>query len=272
MAIDDVSNKSISELISLKGKVAIVTGGAKGIGKATAKRFVEAGASVVIVGRNKEKAEKTAIELSANGATVVAKVMDVADLESVKAVVKETVSELGSLDIMANIAGIFPNDDTLSMSIDQWKKVIDINLTGSYNCAREAVRVMSEAGKGGVIILISSASAYKPVPQYAHYNASKGGIDALTRALAVEFAPQNIRVHSIAPTLVETEGTTTSKADLTAAFGNVGDPWQIIGNGIPLGRIGKADDIARVALFCASELSLFMTGQKFDCDGGDLLT
>lgn len=271
MAIKDVTNKSINELLSLKGKVAIVTGGSAGIGKATAKRFVEAGASVIICGRNKEKAEKAARELRANGGTVVAKIMNVADFNSVKAVINETVSELGSLDIMANIAGIFPNDDTLTMEIDQWKKVIDINLTGAYNCAREAARVMSESKRGGVIILASSTSAYKPAPKYVHYNASKGGIDALTRALAVEFAPQNIRVYSIAPTLVETEGTTAAKSDLTSAFGNVGDPWKIIGNNIPLGRIGKADDVARIALFCASELSLFMTGQRFDCDGGNLL-
>lgn len=271
MAMYDVSHKSISELISLKGKVALVTGGAAGMGKATAKRYVEAGAAVVIADMNKEKAEQTAKELSANGATVVAKVMNVADLDSVKAVFKETLDELGRFDILAHIAGIYPYNDTLSMTPEQWKLVIDVDLSGAFHCATEAARAMIAAGNGGSIILTTSTTVFKTVPMIAHYIAAKGGVDALTRAFASEFAPHNIRVNSIAPTLIETDGTTASKKQLEAAFGNQGDPWALYGSMLPMGRIGKADDIARVALMLASEFTLFMTGSKFAVDGGDLL-
>lgn len=270
MAIEDVSKKDIGELISLKEKVALVTGGSMGIGKAIAKRFAEAGATVIIAGRNKLHLEAAIKELTQINKTVIAKVMDISNLDSVISIMQEIVDEFGTVDILANMAGVFPNHDTLAMAIEEWNKVININLNGTYNCAREAIKVMLKAGKGGSIIFASSESAYKPGPQYAHYNASKGAIDALMRSLAIEFAPQNIRVNSIAPALIETEGTIVAKEKLTEALG-VDDPWKMIANQIPLGRIGTPDDVARIALFCASDLSIYITGHKFDCDGGVLL-
>lgn len=270
MAIKEVSNKNIEELISLKGKIALITGGSMGIGKAIAKRFAEVGATVIIVGRNELHLKNAIRELTQVSSLVFAKVMDISKSESVISTIEEIINEFGTIDILANMAGIFPNDNTLTMPIEKWNSVININLSGSYNCAREVIKVMLKSGNGGSIIFASSESAYKPGPQYAHYNASKGAIDALMRSLAIEYAAQNIRVNSIAPTLIETEGTVVAKEQLREAL-KIDNPWEMIAKQIPLGRIGTADDVARIALFCASDLSVYMTGHKFDCDGGMLL-
>ena len=194
------------------------------------------------------------------------------DNDSVVAVADAAVSELGGLHIWANVAGIYPVYSTLDMTREEWQKIIDVNLGGTFFGAREAARRMIAAGNPGVIINFESTTVHKiPSPGLAHYIASKGGVESLTRALAVEFSPNGIRVFAIAPTMVRTPGMEVQKPELTEAFGNVGDPWVIYGSGLPLGRIGVPDDVARVVLFCASDLSLMMTGQMLAVDSGDLL-
>jgi NAD(P)-dependent dehydrogenase (short-subunit alcohol dehydrogenase family) len=149
--------------------------------------------------------------------------------------------------------------------------MIGINLTGTFHGARAVARRMIDAGKGGVTINIQSTTTQKvPAPGFSHYVASKGGIGALTKSLAVELGPHGIRVLSISPTMVATPGMLEQKPVLTEAFGNVGDPHVLNGSRLPLGRIATEDEIGRVALFLASDLAAIMTGSVVAADAGDL--
>lgn len=270
MSIKDVSNLSLVDLCSLKGRVAVVTGGAVGLGRAICTRFAEAGASVVVADRNIDVANQTVAMLAGTGHKAME--MDVTDSASVERVAEYVAREYGKLNIWVNNAGIYPVHPTLSMTDDEWAKVISVNLTGGFYGARAAARVMTTNKCDGVIINTQSVVVHKvPAPGLAHYIAAKGGIEAMTRALAFEFGPSNIRVLSIAPTLARTEGTLDQKPHIEAAMGTAGDFHLLYGSQLPLGRIAVPDDIARVALFCASDLSMMLTGSVLSVDGGDLI-
>lgn len=270
MAIRDVSQESLSKLISLAARVAVVTGGAAGLGRAICTRLAEAGAKVVVADLNQAAAQATAEQLPGGGHQAL--YLDVQDSLSVAAVAQASKDKLGGLDIWVNNAGIYPVCPTLQMTDADWEKVIRVNLTGGFFGAREAARVMTALGTSGVIVNTQSTTVHKvPAPGLAHYIAAKGGIEAMTRALAFEFGPSNIRVLSIAPTLTRTEGTLAQKPQFEAAMGNIGDAHLLYGSSLPLGRIAVPDDIARVVLFCASDLSLMMTGSVLSVDGGDLI-
>jgi NAD(P)-dependent dehydrogenase (short-subunit alcohol dehydrogenase family) len=267
MTIADVSNKPIAELVSLTGRRAVVTGGARGLGKAMGRRLAEAGAAVLLADLDEELARAAASELSqAYGVRVLATALDVADSASVSAAADAAVEQLGGIDIWVNNAGVFPTAPLLEMTDELWDRVLDINLRGSFVGAREAARRMTAAGQGGVIINVASTAGFKGVgPGLAAYVSSKHGVRGLTRQLAVELAPSNIRVLAVAPTFILTEGTGHGKI-LTEANPNAAK--MLPGR---LGRAGQPDDIARVVLFCASDLSMFMTGSTLPVDAGDLL-
>lgn len=272
MAIADVSSTALADLVSLKSRVAVVTGGASGIGHACARRLAEAGAAVVIADLNGERAETVAAALREGGAQAQAAQLNVADPASVSAAADTAVNTFGGLHIWINCAGIYPIHDTLDMSESDWNKVLDVNLKGSFFGAREAARRMVAAGTPGVIVNTHSTTAHKiPSPGLAHYIASKGAVESLTRAMALEFGPKGVRVLAVSPTMVATEGMMEQKPMLTEAFGNVGDPHVLYGSRLPLGRIGTPDDIARVVLFAVSDLSLIMTGSVLYADAGDLV-
>ncbi|HLQ30902.1 MAG TPA: SDR family NAD(P)-dependent oxidoreductase [Ktedonobacteraceae bacterium] len=259
MAIPDVSEKSIAELISLKGRNAVVTGGARGIGLAICKRLAEAGANIV-VGDVREDIGKEAAEHIAQqwGVKALFCVADVSDGASIAQLADKTVQELGGINIWVNNAGIYPFSPVVEMSDEQWDRVLNINLRGTFIGAREAAKRMIVAQKGGVIINLASTAGYQGGASIAHYVASKHGVRGLTKSLAIELGPHNIRVLALAPTLISTPGISESGL-VSSAFESQ-----------PLGRVGVPDDVGRVALFCASDLSMLMTGSTIAVDAGAL--
>lgn len=268
MAIPDVSSVPITGLISLANKVAVVTGGAQGIGRAIATRFAEAGASVVIADVNKASAEDTATELERRftrrclGAAV-----DVADSTAVSELADRTVRELGRLDIWANNAGIYPITPLLELPEEQWDRVLDVNLKGTLLGSCEAARRMIAQGSGGVIINLASVASFRASSLGGtEYVAAKHGVVGLTKSLAAQLGTHGIRVLALAPTTIETPGIQRSREEVASLGGEQVDAQQER----PLGRDGVPDDVARVALFCASDLSLLMTGSTLAVDGGTL--
>ncbi len=263
MPIPDVTDRSIHDLISLRGKRAVVTGGAEGLGKAIARRLAEAGASIVVGDIDEEAGKATAQELAAaSGATVLALPLDVADAGSMATVADTAVAQLGGIDIWINNAGIYPLTPALELSDEEWNRVIGVNLSGTFAGCREAARRMVQAGRGGVIVNLSSVAGIRGrAPGVSHYVASKHGVVGLTQQLALELAEHGIRVLAVAPSIIITPG-------VEAARGGEVDLERALAG--PLGRAGHPDDVARVVLFCASDLSLFMTGSLLLVDAGEM--
>ena len=276
MAAPNLDHLPIDELVSLRDRVAVVTGGAKGIGLGVARRLAEAGADVLLADVDDQLGPQAARQLADHGGRAQYQRVDVRNPAEVEAAADAAVTKLGGLDIWANIAGVYPvraEEFQVTPALDdaEWARMIGINLTGTFHGARAAAKRMIEAGKGGVIINIQSTTTQKvPAPGFSHYVASKGGIEALTKSLAVELGPHGIRVVSISPTMVATPGMLEQKPVLTEAFGNVGDPHVLYGSRLPLGRIATEDEIGRVALFLASDLAGVVTGSVVAADAGDL--
>ncbi|MCB2059117.1 MAG: SDR family oxidoreductase [Novosphingobium sp.] len=268
MAIADVTDKSIAELVSLKGRVAVVTGGAQGLGKAMARRLAEAGACVLIGDLKVELANKAAEEFSGRyGVRVIATDLDVTDTGSIKAAADLAQRELGGLDIWVNNAGIYPNIRLLEMTDDVWNNVMDVNLRGVFASCREAASRMIDAGTSGVLINVVSTAGFSGVaPGVSAYVASKHGVRGLNKQLAIELAPHGIRVLGVAPTFCDTEGNDEALAKLPERV------REEISATVSsrLGRVGVPDDIARAVLFCASDMSLFMTGSTLLVDAGEV--
>jgi NAD(P)-dependent dehydrogenase (short-subunit alcohol dehydrogenase family) len=272
VVVPDVSSKSIAELISLKGKKAVVTGGARGIGYAIVNRFAEAGADVVVADIDESFATQAARTVARDWEkTVVPARADMTDGQSVQHLAELAFDTLGAIDIWVNNAGIYPSKPLLQMSDTDWDKVLDINLRGTFIGAREAARRMVSAGKGGVIINLASTAGFRAAgPGVAHYVASKHGVRGLTRALAVELGVYGIRVLAVAPTLISTPGIDELRKQAAAAMPAMGDLLDQMAAREPLGRVGVPDDVARVALFCASDLAMLMTGSTIAVDAGEL--
>jgi NAD(P)-dependent dehydrogenase (short-subunit alcohol dehydrogenase family) len=262
----DVSAAPLSDIISLAGRTAVVTGAAWGLGKATARRLAEAGASVLIGDIDVAKAQATAKEISdAYGRRVLSVQMDVTDSAQVIAAANLALNELGSIDIWVNNAGMPSFTPLLELTEEQWDRVMAVNLRGLFVGSREAARRMIEARRGGVIVNLSSLAGFRGIsPGQAAYVTSKHGVRGATRQMALELAPHGIRVLAVAPGYCQTEHT-----EHLAKLG----PEELAQIPIPgiagsrLGRVGVPDDIARVVLFCASDLSLFMSGQTLLADG-----
>ncbi|WP_181801980.1 SDR family NAD(P)-dependent oxidoreductase [Streptomyces shenzhenensis] len=269
VSVPDVSSRSLTELISLSGRRAVVTGAGRGLGRAIAERLVEAGADVLVADIEDELASVAAKALGARGAgRALAARLDVTDADGVVAAADLAVREFGGIDIWVNNAGIFPSVPALEMSAEAWDEVFAVNTRGVFLGAREAARRMSEAGHGGVIVNVVSTAGFRgTTPGLAAYVGSKHAARGLTRQLSLEFAPFGIRVLGVAPTFVPTEGNMAA----AAADGVPLDSETIMSvmQPGPLGRLGVPDDIARVVLFCASDLSAFMTGSTLLADAGE---
>ena len=267
MPVADVSNQTIEQLYSLKGRTAVVTGAAQGLGRAIAQRLAEAGASVVMGDLRAEQAHQAAKELEERyGVKVIATELDVTKGESVLATLERAASLSGSVDIWVNNAGLYPNIPLLEMEDETWDDVMAVNLRGVFSSCRETARSMIKAGHGGVLINVVSTAGFKGVaPGVSAYVASKHGVRGLTRQLAIELAPHNIRVLGVAPTFCETEGNMAAlnelpervRSEISATLTSM------------LGRVGVPDDIARAVLFCASDMSIFMTGSTLLVDAGE---
>jgi NAD(P)-dependent dehydrogenase (short-subunit alcohol dehydrogenase family) len=268
MPIADVSDRKTSDLMSLDGRVAVVTGGAVGIGAAIARRLAEAGASVLIGDLDDASVVAKEIE-AATGSKVSSTKLDVASEASVCDAADLAVDCYGSLDIWVNNAGIYPSTPVLDMTADEWDRVLDVNLRGSFLGAREAARRMREGGRPGVIINIASTAAYQAGgPGVAHYVSSKHAILGLTKSLAVELGPLGIRVLAVAPTLIETPGIDAGRQAFRDA--GLGDVLDSFADRLPLGRVGVSDDVARIVLFAATDQAAFMTGSCLLADAGDV--
>jgi NAD(P)-dependent dehydrogenase (short-subunit alcohol dehydrogenase family) len=268
---------SPEQLVSLEGRVAVVTGAGQGIGRAVARRYAGAGARVVLADLNAAAAEAAATELAGDlDADVVGLGVDVSSEQSVGELAALARERHGRLDVWANFAAVYPMRheefaDALDFPLEQWNRTLAVNLTGSFLCSRAAAREMVAAGNGGVIINTSTTivDRYPSHRGMLAYAASKGGIEQLTTMLAAELGPRGIRVLAIKPTIVATEGFTEHRGVLAEVMG-VEEPFGELEQMMPLRRFGVPDDIARVALFAASDLAGFMTGSVLPADGGEL--
>jgi len=264
--------RKIEQLFDLSNKSAIVTGGAEGIGKGIVSWLADAGASVMLTDINMDAANQTVEEISALGGKVAAVQADAGSPADAKKVVKATLDAFGRLDILVNNAGIYPASPFLNTSEELWDKVIKINLKGVFFYSQAAAQAMVNSKRGGKIINICSIDALRPTGMIAHYNASKGGVLMLTKAMALELAPMNILVNAVAPGGIMTPGTAGIRKNITDATGITSE--QIIEDflkRVPIGRSGGADDIAKVVLFLASGASDYMCGEMVVVDGGHLM-
>jgi len=244
---------------NLKGKVAVVTGASKGIGAGIAKALGAAGASVVVnYASDKAGAEKAVADIKAKGGKAVAVQGDVSKLADVKHLVDETRKAFGKLDVLVNNAGVYKFVPLEDITEDEFHREFNINVLGTILATKEAVKHFGPNG-GSVINISSIASAGEPTA--AIYSGTKGAVDAITRGLAAELGPRKIRVNAIAPGGIETEGTHSA--------GIMGSDFEkAMVAGTPLGRIGQPDDIARVAVFLASDDSAWLTGERLTASGG----
>jgi 3-oxoacyl-[acyl-carrier protein] reductase len=243
----------------LKDQVAIVTGGSRGIGRAIARAFAAEGARVAIIYKgSKDAADKLAAEIQTAGGTAHALQVDVSSFEAAGQCVEKVLADWGRIDILVNNAGVIRDGLFLRMSQDDWKQVLDTNLGGAFNFCKAVIEQMVFKQRKGRIINVSSVAATRHNPGQANYSASKGGIESFTRALAVEVAGRGVTVNAIAPGFIET--------DMSESVRNkAGD---VIKKMIPMKRYGQPEDIARAAVFLASEESSYITGQVLTVDGG----
>ena len=253
-------NKTISELFNLSGKTAVVTGAAMGIGYGIVKRLYEAGANVVIADIDKKAGEGKAKGLKGKGKNQVIFIKTDVSLEKdVKDLISKTVDKFGGLDIFVNNAGIFPSKLVLDMDLALWEKIQAINLRGVFLCCREAGQIMVKAGKGNVINIASIDALHPSMPGLASYDASKHGVWGFTKNFALEVAKKGVRVNAIAPGTIDIKRNRDTDPD----YPNNWVPF------IPLGRVGRPEDIAKPVIFLASDEASYMTGQIFWVDGGE---
>lgn len=251
----------IIEKMRLDGKKIFVTGGARGIGKSVATAFAEAGADIAIVDVDIAEAEKTAAELAANnGVHTIAIKADVTKPEDVDAMVAKVVETFGRLDVAFCNAGICMNIPAEEMTYDQWRKVIDINLTGVFLTAQAAGKVMLKQGSGSIINTASMSAHIVNVPQpQCSYNASKAGVIQLTKSLAIEWAKRGVRVNCISPGYIGTDLTLSSES-----LKPLIEKWNAMA---PMGRLGRPDELQSICVYLAGDTSSFTTGSDFIVDG-----
>ncbi len=257
---------NIKELFNLTGKTAVVTGGYTGIGRQMALALAEAGANVVVCARNLEGCEKTAREIAeGTGVKTLALKCDVSSEADVLKMVADTVAKFGGLDILVNNAGIAMGGLPEDTKLEDWDRILDVNLTGTFLCAREAAKVMINAGRGK-IINISSVMGYQTtsVVSAPAYVASKGAVVTLTKDLAIRWIKHGINVNAIAPGWFPTNMT---EPVLSPEFMNMGK--ELLAS-IPAGRFGGEDDLKGVTVLLASPASDYITGEVIVVDGGTL--
>ncbi len=258
----------LKQLINLSSKVAIVTGGAMGIGFGIAYRLAEAGASVLIADLNKTAADEAAAVLVAKGWKASAIEADVSDGAQVAHMIDAAVSTYGSVDILVNNAGIYPEKLVLDSTKEDFEKIFRINLLGAFFSSKAAAAQMIKQGSGGKIINITSIDALHPSGTgLAFYDASKHGLWGFTKNLALELAPHKIWVNAIAPGSISTPGTGAG----TPAAKEKEEMMKPLIAKIPMHRMGEPDDIGKAALFLASDFSSYMNGSQIVVDGGVLL-
>jgi NAD(P)-dependent dehydrogenase (short-subunit alcohol dehydrogenase family) len=247
--------------LSLEGKVAIVTGGSRGIGRVIALGFAEAGANVVVCSRTLTDLEKVAEEIEALGRRSLAVETNIAVKSEVDNLVEKTLEKFGTIDILVNNAAMNIMRPLTELREDGWDKVMNVGLKGYYLCSQAVAKVMIEKNSGN-IINISSGAAVKAAPMLGAYSISKAGVVMLTQLLAADLARYNIRVNAIGPGMVKTGFS-------QPMWGNP-DMLKVMESQIPLGRLAEPEEIMAVALFLASDASSYITGQTIYVDGGSM--
>lgn len=245
--------------ISLDEKIALVTGAAKGIGRAISLKLADAGAKLVINDLKASDCEETVREIKSRGADATSVEADISNGVQVEHMVEETVRAFGSLDILVNNAGAVVRKPSLEMSEEEWDRVVDVNLKGTFLCSRAAARQMMKRKKGR-IINIASVLGEVALPPRSAYSASKGGIISLTRDMALEFAKDGIRVNAVAPGWVKTE----TRQEYFAEEG----VSKYLLDRIPLGRFCEPGEVASLVAFLASDQADYITGETIAIDGG----
>jgi NAD(P)-dependent dehydrogenase (short-subunit alcohol dehydrogenase family) len=245
-------------MFRLDGQIAVITGGSRGIGRATAELFIAAGAQVILFDLNKDTVEATAEAIGATGYVV-----DVANAGAVANAFEQVVSKFKRVDVLVNNAGCAIRRPTVELSVEDWQRVIDVNMTGVFLCAQAAGKIML-AQQSGTIVNMASIFGFSGGGVYPNisYQTSKGAVVNMTRALAVEWAHANIRVNALAPTWVDTEFITLLKANPAA--------MDKIHQMTPMGRLAKIEEVASACLFLASSAASMITGHTLPVDGGFL--
>jgi NAD(P)-dependent dehydrogenase (short-subunit alcohol dehydrogenase family) len=250
--------------VLLTDKVALITGGAKGIGKGIAVKFASEGCAIAIADIDMKSADQTVAEETKKGHKIMALKCDVTNTDQVNAAVKSVIEKFGKIDILVNNAGALPKEyPTIEMPESEWDKVINLNLKSDFLFCKAVMPYMVKQ-KYGKVVNLSSSGAYFPPGPSVHYSAAKAGVIGLTIALAQEFAPYNITVNAIMPGPIKTDfwNPLVGEANKDAVCEMIGK------NEVPLGRVGTPNDIAGAALFLASELSSFVTGVSMLVSGG----
>lgn len=250
-------NLKVNEL-SLSGKIAIVTGGTRGIGRAIVLSLCREGVSCAFTyATRRELAETLLKDIESMGAKAIAAQVDVRDYDDVKQFIDSVKDTFGRLDILINNAGITRDKSLFMMSREDWRDVIETDLTGIFNVTRSCITTFLKQ-KSGIVVNISSSSGIHPLPGQTNYASAKAGVIGFTKALAKEVAPYNIRVNAVAPGFVETDMTRTLNEKYRERLIKT----------IPTGRFGTVEEVARVVLFLCSDESPYITGQTIEIDGG----
>jgi len=244
----------------LKGKVALVTGSAQGIGKAIAQALAKEGADIVISDINMELANATALEIAKLGVKAIALKINVADHDEAEKAIKEAAVQMGKIDILVNNAGITKDTLLMRMKIEDWKAVIDINLTGVFNCTKAVSTLMMKQRYGKIVNIASIVGEMGNAGQ-ANYSASKGGVIAFTKTVARELASRNICVNAVAPGFIQTAMTDKLPEEVKTAMLKQ----------IPLNKLGQPEDVAAAVLFLSGPESDYITGQVINVNGGMLM-
>jgi NAD(P)-dependent dehydrogenase (short-subunit alcohol dehydrogenase family) len=244
----------------LQGKVCLITGGAQGIGEACARLFVEEGAHVVIVDIHKERGEALQSQLKQQGHDVLFIASDIGSKVKVDALISQVLATYGRVDVLVSNAGIFKAAPFLEVTEEDFDAVLRVNLRGAFLIGQAVARVMKQKG-GGAIVHMSSVNAVLAIPEIASYNVSKGGLNQLTRAMALALADDGIRVNAVAPGTIATE--LASKAVLTSDEARL----KILGR-TPMKRLGEPSEVAHVVAFLASDAASYITGEVITVDGG----
>lgn len=265
--------RPFNKLLDLSGKTAIVTG-AVGIGFGIANRLSEAGANVIIASRYQQEAETSAKQLTDKGWKAKAVQADVSNEDDVKRMVAATIATYDSVDILVNNAGIYPSTPVISMALSDFENVLAVNLKGVFLCTKYTAEQMIKQARGGKIINITSIDALHPSSVgLAHYDASKHGVWGFTKNVALELAPHKIWVNAIAPGGILTPGVEKLQKSMPVPQGvDMSKLLEMFLAKIPMRRLGDSDEIGKVALFLASEMSSYMTGSQIVVDGGVLLS